>query len=78
MASLTDTARWRAISPHLDRALDLPVEAREPFLAQLRATDPALAADLASLLAERDTMNRAGFLENPPVVIHTEFGSSGS
>jgi eukaryotic-like serine/threonine-protein kinase len=62
MAGFT-TDRWRVLDPYLDQALDLTLEEREPWLARLRRDDPALAADLQSLLDERDTLNRSKFLE---------------
>jgi eukaryotic-like serine/threonine-protein kinase len=62
MAGFT-TDRWRVLDPYLDQALDLTLEEREPWLARLRREDPALAADLQSLLDERETLDRSGFLE---------------
>ena len=62
MTTLTGE-RWRVLSPFLDEALDLSEDERGPWLARLRRDDAVLAADLESLLAERDTINGAGFLE---------------
>jgi len=42
--------RWRALSPYLDRALDIAPEAREAWLTSVAADDPALAAELRTLL----------------------------
>ena len=51
-----DALRWRQVSSLLDQWLELPVAQRELRLAQLRATDPALADDMQHLLAhERDS-----------------------
>src|SRR5688500_8198483 len=55
--------RWRAVAPHLDRALDLPTGERGAWLASLDVHDAALAADLRMLLAEHDALHEAGFLE---------------
>jgi serine/threonine protein kinase/tetratricopeptide (TPR) repeat protein len=55
--------RWRAINPYLDDALELASEEREAWLAAIDARDPALAADLRSLLAEHDALQASHFLE---------------
>lgn len=55
--------RWRALSPYLDEALDLPTRDRAAWLASIRATDPALAADLHAMLVEQDLLHSSGFLE---------------
>ena len=67
--SVISAERWRALSPHLDQALDLTDEERQPWLDRVRRDDPALAADLQSLLAERDALNGSGFLEGPAIVV---------
>jgi tetratricopeptide (TPR) repeat protein len=54
--------RWRVISPLLDEALDLGPEARESWLAALRKDNAELAADVESLLREREVLDRSGFL----------------
>jgi eukaryotic-like serine/threonine-protein kinase len=59
---LTDD-RWRVLSPHLDRALELTGEERAAWLASLRAEDTALAAELEALLRRHDDLSEAGFLE---------------
>jgi serine/threonine-protein kinase len=58
--------RWRAVSPYFDRALELPADERPAWLAQLQGENPALAADLATLLEEHATLSRRGFLEDGP------------
>jgi serine/threonine protein kinase len=60
--------RWRALSPYLDHALDLTTDERQPWLDTLRRDDPALAADLESLLAENDALHDSGFLEGPAMM----------
>jgi eukaryotic-like serine/threonine-protein kinase len=59
-----DTARWKAVSPYLDRALDMEDEARAAWLTRLREDQPALAADLEHLLDERRAVLEEGFLES--------------
>ena len=61
-----DAERWRRLSPLLDRALDQEGEARVRWFAALRARDPALAAEIAGLVAEAELLQRDGFLERPP------------
>jgi serine/threonine protein kinase len=61
--------RWRALSPYLDHGLDLTADQRQPWLDTLRRDHPVLAADLQSLLSERDALNDSGFLEGPAVVV---------
>jgi len=58
--------RWRAVEPHLDRALELDAGGRAALLDALRTSDPAVAADLETLLAERDDAERRRFLEAAP------------
>jgi len=60
------TDRWRAVSPHLDAALDLSGEERTVWLEALRVKDPALAADVFELIAEHEAASREGFLEDGP------------
>ncbi|HJV71282.1 serine/threonine protein kinase [Ideonella sp.] len=64
---MVDKARWPLLSPHLDALLDMDAAARAERLAALRADDPALADDLAALLASLDTLDREAFLEAPAV-----------
>ena len=56
--------RWRALEPHLDRALDLSAPERQAWLESLRAQDPRLAADLRGLLALHDGTSQDSFLED--------------
>jgi serine/threonine-protein kinase len=55
--------RWQALSPHLDRLLAMAAGERTAWLADLRGSDPGLAAELQALLDERDAVAREGFLE---------------
>lgn len=52
---LIDPDRWRHLEPLLDEVLDLPPEARDAYLAALRARTPQDADALASLLDETRT-----------------------
>lgn len=60
-----DKARWPTLSPLLDELLDLEAPARAARLAQLRAEDASLAADLEALLAGEDASQHAEFLAAP-------------
>jgi eukaryotic-like serine/threonine-protein kinase len=66
-----ERARWQAVSPHLDRALEMAEDERGAWLESLRAEDPDLASEVESLLEERRSLGREGFLEagalKPPV-----------
>jgi serine/threonine protein kinase len=69
--------RWRALSPYLDHALDLPGEERAAWLASLHAQDTRLAAQLESLLAEHAALDGSRFLERgsplqPPAALAGE------
>ena len=55
--------RWRAVSPYLDEALEIPDDRRAMWLASIRARDAALGDDLESLLAEHVDVQESGFLE---------------
>ena len=50
-----DAERWLRLSPLLDALLDLPPSGRAEELERLRASEPALAAELEELLAVEDT-----------------------
>ncbi len=54
------------MSPYLDRALEMPDGEREAWLADVAAHDPALAAELRSLLDRRRALDAQGFLERGP------------
>ncbi|MFN7976826.1 MAG: serine/threonine-protein kinase [Vicinamibacterales bacterium] len=55
--------RWRELSPYLDEALDLPVEARGAWLARIADSNADLAAELRGLLADYDDVRADGYLE---------------
>ena len=52
-----DAATWARCSALLDEALDLPANARAPWLAALAAAEPALAATLEPLLKRAEQQN---------------------
>ena len=62
MASF-DRERWRAVCPYLDRAMEMAPEELDAWLSALRAEQPELAANVEELLADRDAIDRDGFLE---------------
>ena len=66
MSKLTPE-RWQAVTPYLDKALDLPDEERGAFLASLRTENPALADDLQMLLDEHRAVGQERFLEAVPL-----------
>ncbi len=57
--------RWRAVSQHLDRVLELPEDERAAWLSAFRRQQPELATDLEELVEEHRTLTRHGFLEQP-------------
>jgi len=63
--STLSAARWKAVSPYLEQALDLVPEERTAFLAAVREQSPEVAADLESLLAQQEAIERSGFLADP-------------
>ncbi len=54
---------WQALSPLLDRALEMSGDERAAWLGVLRADEPALAAELETLLDEANAVGRERFLE---------------
>ena len=55
--------RWQTLSPLLDELFDTDVAQREERLARLRAEDPALADEIAALLAAEAAIQRGAFME---------------
>ena len=60
-----DPARWRALSPLLDRALELSDAERDQWLQTLRSESPDLAAELVDVLSGEAAADRRGFLSTP-------------
>ena len=54
-----DEIRWKALSPWLDRALEMAPQERPGWLSELGRDDPRLAGELAALLEENDEIGRA-------------------
>src|SRR5690606_5536653 len=71
-----DPERWRALSPHLDEALELPAPQRADLLASIAARDPALAADLEAIPSGQDRVEAAHFLER--TVLDPRLAAMGS
>ena len=63
--SIIDRDRWQTLEPLVDRALELPDEERAAWLAELRTTSPAMAAELAELLEGESMADQRGFLTEP-------------
>ena len=61
--TVPDRDRWRRLSPLLDELLDLPVEARALRIEALRAQDPELAVQVASLVDDVAGADAARFLD---------------
>jgi serine/threonine protein kinase len=64
--SRLDKQLWEAVSPLLDRALDLETDRRGELLAEVGRDRPDLAAVLAHLLEEHAQLLGSDFLESPP------------
>jgi len=62
-----DLDRWQALSPLLDRALELEDGERTAWLAKCWEANPDLAAEVQSLLEERAAVEREGFLAHSPL-----------
>jgi eukaryotic-like serine/threonine-protein kinase len=69
--------RWRLVSPHLDKALDLSEEERRWYLAALAREAPTLAADLALLLGEERALRDERYLEHDAQDLLTSTGLVG-
>jgi eukaryotic-like serine/threonine-protein kinase len=56
--------RWEAMSPYIDRALEIDPAERPAWIAELRTIDTTVAADVAAFLEESAVAAREGFLES--------------
>lgn len=63
--TITPRNSWPILEPLLDFALDLASVEREPWLAELSARSPDLAAELRALMAEDAKADLDGFLSDP-------------
>src|SRR5688572_24239076 len=61
-----DANVWPIVSPLLDRALDLDVDARRQFVDEVLASDPRTGAVLSALIDAHDNLSTSDFLETPP------------
>ncbi|HEY4304880.1 MAG TPA: serine/threonine-protein kinase [Gemmatimonadaceae bacterium] len=60
-----DRQRWTVLEPLLDKALELTPEELGPWLEELSASAPDVAADLNALLTDDVSATRDGFLAQP-------------
>ena len=60
-----NAARWRALSSHLDLALDLPRADRDGWVTALEPKEPTLSRELRALLAEHEAIDGDAFLQEP-------------
>ena len=70
-----DKSLWNAVSPLLDRALELEPALQAELLATVRADSPEIAPLLESLLAEHNRVFESDFLETPPAIHETSQSS---
>ena len=68
---------WRALSAHLEEALDMTDEQRSTWLSSLQTENPTLASQLEILLLEHRALTDEGFLEKSTVELPVEPGLSG-
>jgi serine/threonine protein kinase/Tol biopolymer transport system component len=69
--------QWQALSPYLDRALEMTKEERSIWFSTLRVENPTLASQLEILLQEHRTLSEEGFLEGRPVELPGAPGLAG-
>ena len=72
-----DAARWLALCPLLDRALELDGDALAAWLDALHRDDPATARDVEQMLAEGAALEDRGYLEAGPAMLRRLHGASG-
>ena len=75
--STLSSEQWRVIIPYVDQALALTDEERAAWLSSLAEQDPALVAQLRSLLDEQRASVQEGFLEQSPVPLPLAPGLAG-
>src|SRR5580765_4677497 len=69
--------QWQKLSPYLDQALAMTNVERAAWLSSLGDENPALAAQLQTLLDEHRVLSQEGFLENGPTVPSLTAGLAG-
>ena len=77
MTSDTQQQRWREISRYLDEALDLPQGQRGTWLDDLDRREPAIAAQVRMLLADRDGLAAQPLLNDERTAALPRQGLSG-
>src|SRR3954468_5256740 len=68
---------WLAVSPYLDKALDMSDEECASWLTSLRAENPSLANQLGLLLQNHRALSDEGFLEKSPIELPVRTGLAG-
>ena len=76
--TMSDGAWWRAVSPYLDQALDMPADDRVEWLRSMRERDPAAASMMEALLAQHELLARERFLEQSPPAVDPEDSRAGT
>jgi serine/threonine protein kinase len=71
---MSDANRYKRVSQEFQRLASLDHDRRSQGLAQLQAIDPALANEVAEMLAADDAAEDAGFLASDGVSATTTFG----
>ncbi len=69
--------QWQALSPYLDQALAMTDDERTAWLSSLAERDPALAAQVRTLLDEHRILAQEGFLEKSPAALPDAPGLAG-
>jgi serine/threonine protein kinase len=69
--------QWRALSPHLDEALEMTEDQRSTWLSSLQTVNPILASQLALLLQEHRLLSEKGFLEAAPMELPGKVARAG-
>src|SRR5277367_5028839 len=68
---------WAAVDPHLDQLLEMPESEWEPYLTALEIEQPAIAAALREMMADRLALEAKDFLKTSLVAI-TEREAAGT
>lgn len=65
-APLSGALDWAHIAPYLDRALELDIDEREIWLAQVDVAQPEIASAVRAMVAERDALDASEFMARSP------------
>jgi serine/threonine-protein kinase len=71
-----DADRWQLVSPYLDRALELTDTERAAWLSALQQEQPAIAAELRTLLDDHHALGQERFLDGSAVASGAAFTGS--